>query len=269
MISKQQLQQYRQDGVLCLRQAFQPDWVELARAGIERNMAHPGRFFRDHTEKGSHGRYVFDFWNWPDIPEFQRIMFESPLGPLGREMLDTGKVRMLMDNWFVREAGCTSGAPWHHDEPYFDFEGHMCIVWMPLESVSAREGLTFIRGSHDWGQLYIAEPFSENVPFQCSGERYQRMPDFDTHSDRYEFLSWDLDPGDCLVFDFRTIHRASETHRECPCTTHRMTFRMGAADTVFEPRGEWTREISDHLIGLGQTPGAQLDNPLTPLIVGA
>jgi len=45
-----------------------------------------------------------------------------------------------------------------------------------------------------------------------------------------------------------------------------MTFRLGGEDVVFKPRGQWTREISDHLMALGQAPGATLDNPLTPVI---
>ena len=38
-----------------------------------------------------------------------------------------------MDNWFFREAGSKSGAPFHHDISYFDFEGTMCVLWLPLE----------------------------------------------------------------------------------------------------------------------------------------
>lgn len=265
MISPRQTARYRTDGVVCLRQVFDAEWIALAKAGIDRNIANPGPFFRDHTGPESAGRYLFDFWNWRDIPEFERLVFESPLGGIGERVLG-GRVRMLMDNWFVREAGSVDGAPWHHDEPYFDFEGRMCIVWMPLESVRANRGLTFVRGSHDWGRLYAAQQFSDNVPFDCHGDEYHPMPDFDGDRQRYDFLSWDLDPGDCLVFDFRTVHRASDRARSADRTTRRMTFRMGGQDTVFRPRGEWTRQISEHLIGLGQMPGAALDNPLTPLI---
>ena len=266
MISKTDIESFNTAGVVCLPGVFESKWIALARKGIERNIASPGPFFRDHTSTGSPGRYVFDFWNWRDIPEFQELMFDSPLGELGAQFLGARRVRMLMDNWFMRESGSASGAPWHHDEPYFDFEGRMCIVWMPLEAVSAGQGLTFVRGSHNWGQLYVAEQFSENVPFDAAGDDYEPMPDFDNDTGEYDFLSWDLEPGDCLVFDFRTIHSAGRRQRSAQQTTHRMTFRLGGEGVVFQPRGQWTREISDHLTGLGQTPGATLDNPLTPVI---
>lgn len=265
MLTTEQLQRYQHDGVLCLRQMFDAEWISIAHKGIDRNIANPGNFFRDHTSQDSRGRYVFDFWNWREIPEFEQLIFSAPLGALGADLLNSSRVRLLMDNWFMREAGSTNGAPWHHDEPYFDFEGSMCIVWVPLETLSAAEGLTFIRGSHRWGKLFVAEQFSENVPFDCYGDGYHPLPDFDAERAEYDFLNWDLAPGDCLVFDFRTIHSATEQHRS-RLTTHRMTFRMGGADIVFKPRGKWTREISDHLISLGQKSGAPLDNPLTPII---
>ena len=87
---------------------------------------------------------MFGFWNWREVPEFEKLIYEPPLGELGGRVLNTNHVRLLMDNWFIRESGALDGAPWHHDEPYFDFIGRMCILWIPLEPVPAddipREG---------------------------------------------------------------------------------------------------------------------------------
>ena len=102
---------YRRDGVLCLRNVFDERWIGKIRSGIERNVARPGPFFRDHTSAGSPGRYVFDFWNWRAVPEFREVMFDSPLGVLGAEVLECGRVTMLMDNWFMREPGSVDAAP--------------------------------------------------------------------------------------------------------------------------------------------------------------
>jgi hypothetical protein len=216
MIENSRVQQYQQDGVVCLRDVFDPKWIDMMHLGIERNITTPGPFFRDHTSEGSPGRYIFDFWNWRAIPEFRDVMFNSPLGELGGEILGCDRVTMLMDNWFLREAG----------------------------SVDA------------------AQQFSENVPFDCMGDDYHRMPDIGERD--YDLVSWDLNRGDCLVFDFRTIHAGSS--RSAPATARRMTFRLGGNDVRFEPRGEWTREISEHLVKQGQAPGQPLCNPLTPVI---
>lgn len=260
------IDRFQMDGVVYLRQVFDSSWIDLTRRGIERNLRNPSPFFRDHTPDGSPGRYVFDFWSWSHIPEFKELAFNSPAGAIAGQLLRAERAVLLMDNWFMREKGATNGAPWHHDEPYFDFEGRMCILWMPMETVSREDGLTFVKGSHRWGKLFMASQFSENVPFTCAGGDYQPVPDIDSAPTDYEFLSWDMEPGDCLVFDFRTLHAATPRTKPLNHTIHRMSLRFGADDTIFRPRGPWTQEITDHLVAQGQEAGRPLDNPLTPVV---
>ena len=45
-----------------------------------------------------------------------------------------------MDNWFIREAGFKSGAPFHNDISYFDFEAFMCVLWLSLAPVKKARG---------------------------------------------------------------------------------------------------------------------------------
>lgn len=257
---------YRDDGVVCLRGAFGREWLDRARAGIERNLAAPGPFFRDHTRPGATGRYLFEFWSWPRIPELRRLVFDSPAGEIAGGLIGDRRPTMVMDNWFLREAGAIDAAPWHHDEPYFDFEGRLCILWLPLEPVARVDGLTFVRGSHRLGQLFAAAQFSENLAFECHGDAYAPMPDFANDPARWQLLSTDMDAGDCLVFDFRTVHAATRPGRALDRDSHRMTLRFAAEGTIFRPRGPWTREISDHLIAQGQQIGAPLDCPLMPRV---
>lgn len=260
------VEKFQTDGVVCLRQQFDPHWIDLTRRGIQRNLENPGRFFRDHTPEGSPGRYVFDFWSWPEIPEFRDLIFGSPAAAIAGRLMGAQKTVLLMDNWFMRERGATNGAPWHHDEPYFDFEGRMCILWMPMEPVSREDGLRFVKGSHRWGKLFMASQFSENVPFTCDGDDYAEVPDIDAAPGEYEFLSWDMEPGDCLVFDFRTLHAATAGNTPLDQTIHRMSLRFGAEDVMFRPRGEWTREIAEYLMKQGQQANACLETRITPLV---
>jgi ectoine hydroxylase-related dioxygenase (phytanoyl-CoA dioxygenase family) len=179
--------------------------------------------------------------------------------------MDARSVHMVMDNWFLREAGATNAAPWHHDEPYFDFEGKLCVLWMPLEAVEHEESLAFARGSHRWDRLFAAQQFSENVPFD-TGTRYEPVPDLDATLHPHDRLQCALEPGDCLVFDFRTLHGAAAGKRPLERTSHRFTLRFAAQGARFFPRGDWTREISDFLIARGQRPGEVLDCELLPVV---
>lgn len=259
---------FQREGVICMRGVVGDEWLGLTKTGMARSVANPGPFFRDQTPAGSPARYVFDYWNWRNIPEFRRLVLEAPFPEMVAALLGAERLYMLMDNWFLREAGATSGAPWHHDEPYFDFEGgRKCVFWYPLEPASRDEGLTFIGGSHRWGKLYMPQNFREHQPFEGKLDDYHVIgADLEDHHER--FLSWDVEPGDCLIFDFRTLHRATNPSASLPRTIHRMSLRYGDQDVTFKPRGEWTAEITDHLISLGQQPDERPDCELLPLVHG-
>ncbi|MGI9414687.1 MAG: phytanoyl-CoA dioxygenase family protein [Hyphomicrobiales bacterium] len=257
---------YRRDGVMCLRGAFDPYWIDLTIRGIERNMANPGRFFRDQTPEGSPGRYMFEYWSWRDIPEFVELVENSPAAEIAGRLMDAAASTLIMDNWFMKEAGAANGAPWHHDKPYFDFEGTMCNVWFPLEDASAEEGLSFVKGSHLWPEIFKPMDFREHTPFDGDMTAYADMPDIDAQADAHAFLSWDVAAGDCLVFDLKTVHGAAAGRKPLANTIRRMSLRFAAEDAVFKPRGTWTEETAQHLIGLGQKVGGPLDCDLLPTV---
>ena len=104
------------------------------------------------------------------------------------------------------------------------------------------------------------------MPFVCEGSQYQPVPDIDAHSEDYEFLSWEVDVGDCLVFDFRTLHCVTNRDQSAQQSQRRMTFRFGADDTTFSPRGKWTEETSSFLMDLGQKPNGPIDCDLMPKV---
>jgi ectoine hydroxylase-related dioxygenase (phytanoyl-CoA dioxygenase family) len=133
MISEAERTTYRTDGVVHLSQVFDLPWIETLRAGVDRNMAEPGPHFEARTLGESSARYCEDFWAWNRVPEFGDFVRHSPVGELGGSILAAPSANLVMDNWFLREAGATSRAPWHHDIAYFDFEGTMCVAWIPLD----------------------------------------------------------------------------------------------------------------------------------------
>ena len=257
---------YRRDGVICLRGAFSRDLIDLTIRGIERSIAHPGQFFRDQTPEGSPGRYMFEYWAWRDIPEFAELIETSPAAEIAGRLMSARCATLIMDNWFMKEAGAANGAPWHHDMPYFDFVGQMCNVWFPLEDATAEEGLSFVAGSHTWPGLFKPQDFREHMPFDGDLSDYGDMPDIDARADEYEFRSWDVAAGDCLVFDLKTVHGAAAGRKPLANTIRRMSLRFADEETVFKPRGTWTAETSQHLISLGQIIDGPLECALLPTV---
>ena len=39
-----------------------------------------------------------------------------------------------------------------------------------------------------------------------NGIKYENPPDIIGNKDKYEFLQWDFELGDCVIFDIRTLH---------------------------------------------------------------
>ncbi len=268
LTSEKEREAFQADGVVCLRGVIGPVWLDAIGRGMARNERAPGPFFRDQTPADSPARYVFDYWTWPQVPEFAEAIFGSPAGQIAGELMEARETTLIMDNWFLREAGATNGAPWHHDEPYFDFEGKLCNVLIPLEAASQTEFLTFVRGSHRWGKLFMARHFRDKDAFegQETAPGYEPVPDIDADRAAYDLIGFDLEPGDCLVFDLRTLHGATVGTAPLDRTIHRFSLRFAAEGARFQPRGPWTAEITEHLRGLGQRDGAPLDCPLLPKV---
>ncbi len=173
-----------------------------------------------------------------------------------------------MDNWFVREAGAVSRPPFHHDISYFDFTGSMCVLRLPLEPVSQTNGLTFVRGSHLWDKLFLRTRFADghrtgDGAMVVNGERYELTPDIEADPDAYELLQFDLDLGDCLYFDMRTLH-GSLSATTPDRTLRRYTLRLTAEDGMIRYRGDWAIEERRMIENAGDKDGDRIDGDFFP-----
>ena len=63
----------------------------------------------------------------------------------------------------------------------------------------------------------------------------EEIPDIDAERERYRILSWDVEPGDAILFDALTVHgskgNTSRTRRRRAITT-----RWAGDDVVYAPR---------------------------------
>ncbi|MEL7027475.1 MAG: phytanoyl-CoA dioxygenase family protein, partial [Pseudomonadota bacterium] len=236
---------FAKDGAVVLRDAFSHDWIEKLRAGIDADMAHPTDNFTRHTRDPDAPGYYEDFWAWNKIPQFEDFVRHSPCGALAGGLLGASSVNLVMDNWFLREAGSTSRPPFHQDLAYFDFEGTMCVLWLPLEPVTKENGIAFVKGSHLWDKLFMRVRFADGTETPeaqtVRGLDYHPPPDVNADPGAFELLQWDLERGDCIFFDMRTLHGglSNVTPTE---TVRRFTLRMTAPDGVILYRGDWAKD---------------------------
>lgn len=266
-VSPDDIAAFRRDGAVVLRSQFSADWLEQLRQGIDADLNDPTDNLTRHTKDPDAPAYYEDYWAWNKIPQFSDFVHNSPCARLAAQLLDAPSVNLVMDNWFLREAGSTSRPPFHQDLSYFDFEGTMCVLWLPFEPVSRENGIAFVRGSHLWDKLFMRVRFADGHPSfdptEVAGKTYHPPPDINADPDGYELLQWDLDAGDCIFFDMRTLHGglSDVTPSE---TVHRFTLRMTAPDGIIRYRGDWAKGERAQFEAAGYRDGDRIAGPFFP-----
>jgi|TARA_B110000977_G_scaffold130626_1_gene166529 ectoine hydroxylase-related dioxygenase (phytanoyl-CoA dioxygenase family) len=270
ILTQHQIDQFKADGAVFLKGKFSSQWIEQLTHGIDANMKHPSPRFARHTKDDDAPGYFEDFWVWDRHQGFEKFVFQSPAAKIAAELLGAKKINLVMDNWFFREAGSKSGAPFHHDISYFDFEGSMCVLWLPLASVKRHEGIAWVKGSHLWNKLFLRTRFREGYQEdgeagEVNGKTYHLTPDILNNQQNYEFLEWDFELGDCVFFDMRTLH--GNLNQAIPDNNvHRYTLRMAKEGSKVEYRGTWAQAERTIMEANGYQNGDDLSGGMFPTL---
>ena len=208
-LNSEDIASYDRDGVVCLRGVFDERWIDLLRAGVERNLREPGRYAKRYTPEGQPGMFFGDYCNWDRIPEYRAFFYESPAREAAGALMRSSKVYLYHEHVLVKEPGTREKTPWHHDQPYYPVDGnHIVSLWIPLDPVSRDTTVEFLAGSHRSGKWYQPQRFADAKTHQNIDVRFEQPPDVDRARDQFTILGWALEPGDCLAFHGLTVHGA-------------------------------------------------------------
>jgi len=217
-LSPNDIQRYREDGVVHLRNAFDSTWIEMLRQGIANDLENPSPRFDSRTQEGDQARYLEDFWAWSLFPEFETFVRESPAAAIAGGLMDAAQINA-----------------------YFDFEGTMCVLWLPLESCGPEEGIELVRGSHLWDKLFMRVFFRDHQVAQGAGwvndRYYHTPPDINAHAS-------------CTAVPKKTVSR--------------FTLRMTAEDGIIRHRGDWAKGERAIFEAAGHKEGDRLDSDFFP-----
>lgn len=201
-VSQDEIDTYKRDGVVCLRQVFDRDWIE--------SLLNTSRsIIVDREDHGllptMPGRYMARC-----IPEFRRFVFESPLAEVAGRVMESKEIRFFFDEFFAKPPQSDAKTIWHVDRMAFPVEGRMVpSLWMPLTNITKENSLECIAGSHNQDVKYWL--FSPNARKMIKPA--DRVPHPDCESLRgdpnTEFLSWEMEPGDMLIVHPWTLHYSS------------------------------------------------------------
>ncbi|OAE19310.1 hypothetical protein AXG93_1860s1190 [Marchantia polymorpha subsp. ruderalis] len=277
-LSEEAVKQFEEDGATVVRQFFSPEWVEHLREAAELNMKNPGPLCDEHVKPGQvllerelfneqrfysfnrllksnvrPGRFHDDQFLWIRSEAMKRFIFESPAGELAKQL------------------STETATPWHNDHSYWPLKGNQVIsLWLALDHVPKSCCIEYVKGSHKWELLHKLTSFSGDQ------DRYKaanvtsvaEIPDIDSMRDQVELLSWDLEPGDCLVHHSFAVHGApgisSSGNRRRAYAT-----RWAGDDVRYDPRPGTMEFMWKEKAGVDAKlpPGSPLESPLFPTVV--
>ena len=136
MISEGDIEAFQRDGAIVLRGVLN-DWIEVMAAGVAANMADPSEYASENAV--TEGRFFDDYCNWARIPEFQRVIHDSPAAEIAARAMRSATAQMFHDHVLVKEPGTPKPTPWHQDAPYYFVEGAQTVSqWIPLDPLCRR-----------------------------------------------------------------------------------------------------------------------------------
>jgi ectoine hydroxylase-related dioxygenase (phytanoyl-CoA dioxygenase family) len=205
MVSDDDVAAYARDGAVLVKGLWK-DWVDVIAAGIARNMAEPGPYAAENLKPGEAGRFFDDYCNWDRIPEFGRVIRESDVAAVAGRLMGSDYVQMFHDHVLVKEPGTAKPTPWHQDGPYYFVEGKQTVsFWSPVDPVR-EASLRCVAGSHLWPREVLPTRWLAETAFYPDPDRYMPVPDPDAEGMRV--LEWEMEPGDAVAFNFKTLHGA-------------------------------------------------------------
>ena len=243
------IETFQRDGVVLLRGLF-ADWVDRLRAGLERNLESPERFAFpcESNPAGLPGRFFDSYCNWQLIPEYFDYVTTSCAASLAGQFMGGDSARFFHEHAFLKAPGTQRATPWHQDLPYYCVDGRQTAsVYVSLDRADAEVAVQFVRGSHRWPQLFYPRVFEDGSHFndELANVEMETVPDIEAQREQYDIAAWSLEPGDTILFDFRTLHGTGDA--EVRDLRRAFSTRWLGDDVIYCDRpGETSPPYSDH-----------------------
>lgn len=265
-VSPDDRERFDQDGVICLRNVVDQPTLDRLRSAIDRDIANPGPKHYGYAGKDGQGGFHGNQELWQNDADFAAYCQQGPLTSIAGALLGADTVRLYFDHLFVKEPGAASPTPWHNDQPYWPISGWQVMsFWLALDPVTKESGaVEYVRGSHKWDRWFQPQGFSDSktgINSYTANVDYEPVPDVDGNRDRYDIVSYDMNPGDVLAFHALTLHgaggNASANRRR-----RGYAVRYIGEDVRYDPRPGTSGLLADS----GLQHGDPMERPRFPVV---
>ena len=195
------------DGVIHLAAALTPDALARVEAAVDDSLANPTsgarRFYPDAAAT------FFEDRGQRHADLARQTGMDTMLATLWGE----DRFWYLGEQLFLKEGGRSRRTPWHQDTSYLRMKGAQLVAcWISLDPLPKEHCLEFVRGSHR-GVLYNGSAFAEDdetAPLYKHSP-LPRLPDIQARRGEFDIVSWDVTPGDIIVFHLGVLHGGAGT----------------------------------------------------------
>lgn len=263
------VERFQRDGATVLRGLVSAEWIDALSVGVERNRTSPSAWSHWYTNPDESVGFWTDYVTWRSVPEYERIVFDSGLADVAARLMGSTTARFFHEHVLVKEPGAAERTPWHHDQPYYPVDGDQNVsMWIGLDPVPADRAVRFLVGSHRWDRWFIPRKFIDHTPYAAEQDRYELLPDIDALIDQdplgFPTVSFATEPGDVVVFHYRTLHDAPGN----PSAGQRrraVSLRWVGDDATWATR-PW--QVSPPFEADGLAVGDPLDDARFPVVTG-
>ncbi len=264
LITPEIREQYKRDGVVFLRQALHPEWLLLIELGLQRVLG-SGAQFKHKFFPGESGEFTETVRNFEHSFELQRLMYDSPIADMMSLLLGSERIWYYSDEFFIKE-GKGNRTPWHQDMPYWPLEGEqIASMWISLDPLPKELCLEMIPGTHRTTRYdgFSPREVSIDPTLPYYGEELPPLPDIEAERDKWNIVSFDIEPGDVILLHPGVLHGGGWTPEGG--RRRAITIRCYGEDIVYAKRPS-TRPTVPLTPGLSQLlkPGDPLRSPWYP-----
>lgn len=271
-LPEEEVASFRTNGVVKVSGAVDPSWIPELLTVADGQLTKPSKWVNDVNAGASENRLFTDRYLWRHNDVIHRFVHDSGCARLAAQAMGSNSARFYFDHLLIKKVNTPTITPWHQDAPYWPFRGkQIASIWLALTPVTVEgSGMEFIRGSHLDDVYYLPEVFggADNKSGQWANEqRGVAVPDIDANREEYDIVSFDMAPGDALIFSAWILHGArgnsSSTQDRVALST-----RWLGDDVLWDPREgvDPTVDPAQVLVEPGMPPR---DNSFFPEIFSA
>ena len=271
-LSEKEVVSFRTNGVVKVSEAVDSSWIPELLTVADGQLTKPSKWVNDVNAGASENRLFTDRYLWRHNDVIHRFVHDSGCARLAAQAMGSKSARFYFDHLLIKKVNTPAITPWHQDAPYWPFRGkQIASIWLALTPVTVEgSGMEFIRGSHLDDVYYLPEVFggADNKSGQWASEQQGvAVPDIDANREEYDIVSFDMAPGDALIFSAWILHGArgnsSSTQDRVALST-----RWLGDDVLWDPREgvDPTVDPTQVLVDPGMPPR---DNSFFPEIFSA